>query len=33
MIKFLGSYILISNEEEKIFGETYLIKDGKINRI
>ena len=28
-----GSYILISNDEKKIFGETYLIKDGKISRI
>lgn len=28
-----GSYVLISNEGEKIFGETYLIKDGKISRI
>ena len=28
-----GSYILINNDEVKIYGETYLIKDRKISRI
>ena len=28
-----GSYILIDNDEVKIYGETYLIKDRKISRI